>query len=173
MAPARAAAGGALSRRVLAACAMYMLAACARPPARPEPDPRREPAAAIAAIFAEAIPGNPHAPPFRENEVASATAEAITWRPLEPPGAPERTLRFVAIDAIEFHVEAELPSRPEAIFIYLRGDEGALEEAGAIRVPLASIGLGRPYLALHRRPPGSCRRLREALEALGFTPGRF
>lgn len=143
------------------------LAGCEGP--QTHPDPARDPVATIAAIFAEAVPGNPYGAPFRENEIVSVSATAIDWRPLASQGVV-RSLRFADVDAIEFHVESELPSRPEAIFIYLRGGG---EAAGATRPPLEGIGLARPTLVLRRRAAGSVRRLREALAALGFAPGTF
>lgn len=129
---------------------LVLFCGCAAPEAAAPPC---NPLAVIVKAFEEGVPGNPYAPPFRENAVVRATAREIVWRPLQSPAAPLRALRFAEIESIAFHVEEELPSRPEAIFIYRKGDGW----------------LAGPAFVLRRRPTGTYRRLREALAALGYA----
>ena len=134
-----------------AALAIILLAGgCA---ASPGPAPASAPADPVA-VFVGAVewslPGNPHAAPFRENAVVTATAREIVWQPLLEPEKPLQRLRYADIDSIAFHVEQELPSRPEAIFIYLKSGGWFAD----------------PAFVLRRRPPGTYRALEAALAAL-------
>jgi hypothetical protein len=87
----------------------------------------------------------------------------------ETPGRPERRskLRWSDITSVESRTRNDLPARPEALFLYVKGGSPSAEQVHDLTAsPLVATGLVRPYLELKSRPRWSRNRFLAALQHL-------
>ena len=76
-------------------------------------------------------------------------------------------LRWEDIESVQGDTLEDVPARPETLRLYLRDDSPSAETALDRQQPLlASVGLARDYVVLHRRPRWSRVRLLAALDHL-------
>jgi hypothetical protein len=74
-------------------------------------------------------------------------------------------LRWEDIESVQSQTHEEIPTRPETIHVYLRQGSTSEREVLDLQEPLlASVGIARRYVLLHRRPRWSRVRLLAALE---------